>query len=264
MSETEMDKQVKSGLTQESSRRPGIAGRSALAAFPVTLPVMAGYLFLGVSYGIYCHSLGLAWFYPVVIAACVYAGSAEFVLANFLLGGFQPLSVFIMIFVINARHLFYGLSMLEKFAGLGWKRLYLIFGMTDETFSINYAVAPPEGTDRGWFMLFITLFNHFYWVAGSGIGWLVGDMLTGQVKGVSFVMTALFVVIFMEQWLKDTNHIPACLGIALTVICIMVFGHEHFVIPAMAAICLMLLILRPVLRNTGKKASASKSSEERK
>ena len=264
MSETERDNSLPSGRSQEKASQGGNAGRSALAAFPVTLPVMAGYLFLGISYGIYCHSLGLSWFYPIVIAACVYAGSAEFVLANFLMGGFHPLSVFIMIFVINARHLFYGLSMLEKFAGLGWKRLYLIFGMTDETFSINYAIEPPRGADRGWFMFFITLYNHFYWVAGAGLGWVIGDMLTGQIKGVSFVMTALFVVIFMEQWLKDANHIPACLGIALTVICVLLFGRENFVIPSMAAICLLLLVLRPVLRNTGKKAGGSKRADERR
>ena len=234
------------------------------AAFPYTVPIFAGFWFLALAYGINMSVSGFSFVYPMVMSAVIYGGSLEFVAVSMLLSPYAPLQTFLMTLMIQARHLFYGISMLEKYKNLGPKKYYLIYAMCDETFSINYTAKIPDGVDRGWFYFFVTLLNQIYWVSGATIGGLLGSLIHFDTTGLDFVMTAMFVVIFMEQWLKDTNHIPACLGIALTVICIMVFGHEHFVIPAMAAICLLLLILRPVLRNTGKKASASKSSEERK
>lgn len=133
------------------------------AAFPHTIPIFAGFWFLGLTYGIYMNVSGFDFWYPMVMSVTIFAGSMEFVTCDLLLGAFNPLQAFVMTLMINARHLFYGISMLDKFKGTGWKKFYLIFGMCDETFSINYTAKVPEGVDRGWFMLAVTLLNQFYW-----------------------------------------------------------------------------------------------------
>lgn len=137
----------------------------------------------------------------------IFGGSLEFVAVSMLMAPFAPLQTLIMTLLIQARHLFYEISMLDRFKGMGWKKFYLIFGMCDETFSINYTAKIPEDVDKGWFMFFVTLLNHFYWFSGATIGGLVGSLLKFDTSGISFVMTAMFVVIFLEQWLKEKNHI---------------------------------------------------------
>ena len=137
----------------------------------------------------------------------IFGGSLEFVAVSMLMAPFAPMQTLIMTLLIQARHLFYGISMLDRFKGMGWKKFYLIFGMCDETFSINYTAKIPEDVDKGWFMFFVTLLNHFYWFSGATIGGLVGSLLKFDTSGISFVMTAMFVVIFLEQWLKEKNHI---------------------------------------------------------
>ena len=137
----------------------------------------------------------------------IFGGSLEFVAVSMLMAPFAPMQTLIMTLLIQARHLFYGISMLDRFKGMGWKKFYLIFGMCDETFSINYTSKIPEDVDKGWFMFFVTLLNHFYWFSGATIGGLVGSLLKFDTSGISFVMTAMFVVIFLEQWLKEKNHI---------------------------------------------------------
>lgn len=214
------------------------------AAFPYTIPILAGFIFLGITCGIYSVSLGLPWWTPTLMATIIFAGSAEFVVASMLTGVFNPLQTFLVTFVVNARHLFYGISMLERFRDLGRKRGYLIFGMCDETFSINYSTEPPAGVDRGWFMFFVTLLNQLYWVAGCTLGGLFGSALALSVEGISFAMTALMVVIFMDQWLKDRQHLSALAGAAASVAALLIFGPDNFMIPAMLIILLAVTALR--------------------
>jgi len=222
--------------------------RAALkAAFPYTLPICAGFLFLGMTYGIYMRTSGFAVWYPMIMSVTIFAGSMEFVTVNLLLGAFNPVQALVMTLMINSRHLFYGIAMLDRFKGLGWKRYYLIFGLCDETFSINYTAHIPEDIDRGWFMFFVTLLNHFYWFAGSTLGAVFGSLLTFNTKGLDFVLTAMFVVIFMEQWLKEKNHTSSLAGLALSLLCLLVFGSSRFIIPSMAAILGILTLIRKPL-----------------
>lgn len=222
--------------------------RKALrAAFPHTLPIFAGFWFLGMAYGIYMNASGFSFVYPMLMSMVIFGGSLEFVAVEMLLNPFAPMQVLIMSLLIQARHLFYGLSMLDRYHGLGWKKYYLIFGLCDETFSINCTAEIPEGVDRGWFFFFVTLFNHIYWVSGATIGGLVGSLLSIQTDGISFVMTAMFVVIFLEQWLKEKNHFSAYLGVGMSVVCLLLFGADSFLIPTMVGIVTLLAAFRKPL-----------------
>ena len=179
-------------------------------AFHTSLPIMAGYGFLELTYGIYMHELGFNFLYPMLLAITVYAGSAEFLLGNILLGSFHPLQAFLMVLMVNARHLFYGLSMLEKYKGLGWKKFFLIFGMSDETFALTSASKIPEGTDKGWYLLWITWLDETYWVIGATLGGLIGPFLTFDLKGLDFVLTAMFTAIFRTDHLGAVPHDIQC------------------------------------------------------
>lgn len=220
--------------------------RAALCAFPYTIPILAGFLFLGITYGIYMNASGFSFLYPMFMSLKIFAGSVEFVAVSLLLGSFNPIQALAVTLMLNARHLFYGISMLDKFRGLGWKRIYLIFGMCDETFSINYAAAIPEDIDRGWFMFFVTLFNHIYWFAGATLGGLFGSLIRFSTEGLDFVMTAMFTVIFLDQWKKESQHLSSLLGLGLSLLCLILFGADGFLIPAM----LLILALLSLLRNT--------------
>ena len=155
-------------------------------AFPHTIPIFAGFWFLGLTYGIYMNVSGFSFWYPMFMSVTIFAGSVEFVTVNMLLGAFNPIQALAMAFMINARHLFYGIAMLDKFKGMGWKKPYLIFGMCDETFSVNCTVDPPEGVDRGWFMFFVTLLNQIYWVGGATAGALLGYVIHFNTTGIEF------------------------------------------------------------------------------
>lgn len=220
------------------------------AAFPYTIPVMTGYLFLGISYGVLMTASGFPFWMPMLSSMVIFAGSMEFVLVNLLLEGFDLLQAFLMTLMINARHLFYGISMLDRYKGTGWKKLYLIFGLTDESFSVNCVTEPPAGVDRSWFAFFVTLLDHSYWIAGASLGGLFGSVLRFNTEGLDFVMTAMFVVIFLEQWKKEKNHISSILGLALPVICLLIFGSGSFMIPAMIAIFLGLTVVRKPLEGS--------------
>ncbi len=217
------------------------------AAFPHTIPILTGFLFLGMTYGIYMKTAGFSFLYPMLMSMTIFAGSMEFVTVNLLLGAFDPLQAFLLTLIINARHLFYGISLLSKYQGTGLKKLYLIFGLCDESFSINYAVDAPNGIDRGWFMFFVTLLNQCYWVLGATLGGLFGSFITFPTEGLDFVMTAMFVVIFLEQFLKEKNHFSSMLGLAIPTVCLVLFGADGFIIPAMALILIVLTLLRPYL-----------------
>ena len=228
--------------TQFSARR-----RALFCAFPYTIPIFAGFWFLGLTYGIYMNVSGFSFLYPMLMSLTIFAGSMEFVTVDLLLGAFNPLQAFAMTLMINARHLFYGISMLDKFRGTGLKKLYLIFGMCDESFSINYTASIPRDVDRGWFMFFVTLLNHLYWFSGSTLGGLFGSLIHFNTEGLDFVMTAMFVVIFMEQWLKDKRHTSALAGTGISLLCLLIFGPDNFIIPAMLAILAALTLLRKPL-----------------
>ena len=213
-------------------------------AFPYTIPIFAGFWFLGMTYGIYMNVSGFSFLYPMLMSITIFAGSMEFITVDLLLGSFNPVQAFLMTLMINARHLFYGISMLDKFRGTGLKKLYLIFGMCDESFSINYTAKIPPDVDRGWFMFFVTLLNHFYWFSGSTLGGIFGSLIHFNTEGLDFVMTAMFTVIFLEQWLKDRQHISALLGLGISLLCLWIFGADNFIIPSMAAMLMMLTLLR--------------------
>ena len=196
------------------------------AAFPLTIPICLGFLFLGASYGILMGTKGFSFVWPMCMSAFIFAGSMEFVTVNLLLSAFNPLAGFLLALMVNARHLFYGLSMLGKFKGLGWKRPYLIFGMCDETFAINSTAKIPAGIDRGWFYFWVTLCNQLYWVTGATLGGLIGAHLPFNTDGLDFVLTALFLVIFLDQWLdgKHRERLSAVIGVLTSLACLLIFG----------------------------------------
>ena len=217
------------------------------AAFPHTLPILTGFLFLGMTYGIYMKVSGFSVIYPMIMSLTIFAGSVEFVTVNLLLGAFEPLQALIITIILNARHLFYGISMLDKYKGTGWKKIYLIFGMCDESFSINYTAKIPENIDKGWFMFFVTFLNYIYWFIGATLGGLFGSVLKFNTEGLDFVMTAMFVVIFLDQWLKEKNHTSAIIGIAASVLCLIIFKADNFMIPAMLVMLILLTLAQKKL-----------------
>ena len=214
------------------------------AAFPNTIPILAGFLFLGIAYGIYMNQSGFKFYYPMFMSFIIFAGSVEFATVSWLLGSFDPVNIFFLTLMINARHLFYGLSMLEKYNIPGWKKLYLIYGMCDESFSINATLDVPKDIDNGLFMFFVTMLNQIYWVAGATIGGIFGSFIPFDTKGIEFVMTALFVVIFLENWLKEKDHNASVIGLFISFICLMIFKGTNFIIPSMIIILSVLTLLR--------------------
>lgn len=219
--------------------------RNALkAAFPYTIPVLTGYLFLGAAYGILMAAKGYGLFWTVLMSIFVFAGSMQYVGVTLLTTAFHPLYALLLTLLVNARHLFYGISMLEQFKGAGRLKPYLVFGLTDETFSLLCSTEPPEGVNRTWFQFFVTLLDHSYWVTGSALGSIIGAFLTFNTKGLDFVLTALFVVIFINQWKGTKNHWPALIGVVATIISLMIFGQTNFMIPAMILILGLLTLFR--------------------
>lgn len=224
--------------------RADVLKKALRCAFPHTIPVLTGFTFLGLTYGILMNVSGFSFWYPMLISITVFAGSMQFVAVNLLLGVFDPLQAFMMTLMINARHLFYGISMLDKYRDTGRKKPYLIFGLCDETFSVNCTAEIPPDVDKNWFMFFVTLLDQCYWVIGSTLGGIFGSFLPVDPEGLDFVMTAMFVVIFLEQWRKDENHTSALAGAGLSLLCLLVFGRDSFILPAMLAILLVLTTLR--------------------
>lgn len=222
--------------------------KAFIAAFPHTIPIFAGFWFLGMAYGIYMNVSGFSFLYTLIMSLFIFAGSMEFVTVSLLLGAFNPLQALLLTLMINARHLFYGISMLDKYRKTGWKKSYLIFGMCDESFSINYTARIPQGIDRNWFMFFVTFLNHIYWVSGALLGCLFGSFIHFNTQGLEFVMTAMFVVIFMEQWLNENSHLSSLIGLGISIGCLIVFGAENFIIPSMLMILGVLTLLRAPLR----------------
>ncbi|MEG2316117.1 MAG: AzlC family ABC transporter permease [Clostridia bacterium] len=228
-----------------------MAAKALRTAFPYTIPIFAGFWFIGLTYGIYMNASGFSFWYPMLMSLTIFGGSLEFVAVNLLLGAFQPLQALSMALMIQARHLFYGISMLDRFKGTGWKKPYLIFGMCDESFSINCTAEIPPDVDRGWFMLWVTALNQLYWFSGSTLGGLLGPLITFNTDGLEFVMTAMFVVIFLEQWLKEKKHWTALIGLGSSALCLLLFGANDFMIPTMVALLGMLTLFRKPIEKAG-------------
>lgn len=214
------------------------------AAFPHTLPILTGFLFLGMAYGILMRMRGFHPLFPTVMALTIFGGSLEYVCVEMLLSAFAPVETLLMALLIQARHLFYGLAMLDKYRGYGWKTPLLIFGMCDESFSINCTADVPHHVDRGWFYLWVTVLNWAYWVMGATLGAQLGAVLPFDTEGLDFVMTAMFVVIFLEAWLKEKQHISSLIGVGCSVGCLLLLGADAFMLPTMGCILLALLLMR--------------------
>jgi len=214
------------------------------AAAPHTIPILTGFLFFGIAYGILMSSRGYGWPWVLLTSAVVFAGALQFVGISLLTTAFDPLYAFLIAIAVNARHLFYGISMLRIYSGTGKVKPYLIFGMCDETFSILCTTEPPLGVDKRAFMMAVTLMNQSYWVLGSLIGGLIGPLLTFNTRGIDFVMTAFFIVIFINQWRSQKNHSPALIGLGAATVSLIIFGAENFIIPAMILIIICLTVFR--------------------
>ena len=210
------------------------------AAFLASLPVMAGYVVLGFAFGVLMENKGYGFLWSAFMSITVFAGSMQFVAVDLLSSGASLISAAIMTLLVNARHLFYGISMLQRYKGAGKAKPYLIFGLTDETYALVVNGA-PEGTDEKRYYLLVTLFDQLYWITGSVAGGLVGAAITFDSTGIDFAMTALFIVIFTEQLLSTDDYVPAVIGVGSALVCLIVFGASDFLIPSMLMITALLL-----------------------
>lgn len=219
--------------------------RKALkAAFPKTLPVMAGYVFLAIGFGILLGKAGLGAGWAMLMSGTIYAGAMQYVTIDLFLSAATFWESALMTLMVNARHLFYGISMAGKYQNTGKMKPYLALSLTDETYALLASGTVPEGVDSCWFYFFVSLLNQLYWVIGSVIGSLIGSALPFDLAGIDFAMTALFVVIFVEHWQKKTARIPALVGLISAVICLLLFGPMGFTVPAMVLMCGILFSLR--------------------
>ena len=210
------------------------------AAFPYTIPIFSGFWFLGLTYGIYMRASGFSFVYPMIMSALIFGGSLEFVAVEMLLSPFAPVQVLIMTLLIQARHLFYGISLLNKYRDVKKGKPYLIIALTDETFSVICDENVPETLEQDKVFFWITFLDQCYWVGGTLLGALLGSLLTFDTTGMDFALTALFVVIFTDQWKHQRNHRPALIGLLGSAACVVVFGTSAFLIPAMLVIILAL------------------------
>ena len=217
------------------------------AAFPVTIPVLMGYLAIGVAFGLMLQSIGYGVLWAVLMSLTIYAGSGQYLGVSLLATGAPLAQVAFLTLMINFRHLVYGLSMLERFRGMGWRKLYMMFSLTDETYALLSSVRAPEGVDEHKFYFAVAMMNQSYWIAGSVIGSLAGSALGIDTTGVDFAMTALFLVIAVGQWRAAGSHLPALLGAGATLVSLLVVGAEDMLLPALGIIVLVLTLMRPRL-----------------
>jgi len=223
--------------------------KTLLAAFPCTVPVLMGYLSIGIVFGLMMSAIGYTPIWSGVMSLTIYAGSGQYLGVTLLDTAAPLLDVAFLTFILNFRHLVYGLSLLEKFKGMGIRKLYMMFALTDETYALLSGMQPPEGVDEKGFYFSIALLDHLYWIAGSVIGAVAGSLITINTEGIDFAMTALFIVIAVDQWRAGTQHFPAILGGAGTLVCLLIFGAEsgRFLIPALVILVAGLLLARPKL-----------------
>ncbi|MEG1496616.1 MAG: AzlC family ABC transporter permease [Clostridiales bacterium] len=219
------------------------------AAIPHTIPVFFGYIFMGIAFGILLTSKGYSFGWAFFMALTMFAGTGQFVAINMLLPGYSLIQVFIMELMVNARHIFYGLSLLEKVKDMGWQKFYIIFGLTDETYALLSSAVPPQGINPNKFRFLIAVLNHSYWIIGCTLGGLVGSLININTTGIDFVMTALFTVIAIDQWHEATTHLPAIIGVSTAFICLLIFGANNFLIPALLIIMISLTLCRKKIEN---------------
>ena len=223
---------------------------NAKTAFLATLPVMAGYVVLGTGFGILLYSKGYGPLWALAMSLLIYAGSMQYLAVDLLTGGASLIAGALTTLMVNARHLFYGISMIGKYKDTGAFKPYLIFALTDETYSLNCGALPEGITDAPTYYFLVSVFNHSYWVAGSLLGALLGSVIPFNTKGIDFALTALFVTVFVEQWLSTKDHLPALIGVISSVVCLVLFGADGFLIPAM-------LLITALLALCGKKGGVS-------
>jgi 4-azaleucine resistance transporter AzlC len=216
-------------------------------AFPYTIPVLTGYLFIGIAFGVMYAEKGYSFLWAILMSVMVYAGSGQYLAVNFFVPGISFVQVIFLTFMVNVRHIFYGISLLEKFNKMGIKRWYMIFGLTDETYSLLCTTNVPKDVDENKFLFAISVMDHSYWVLGSAIGAIAGTVLPINSEGIDFAMTALFVVIFIEQWMDRKNRIPEIIGVIVAIVALILFGASNFVLPAMLAIVALLFVGRKKL-----------------
>ena len=221
------------------------------AAFPYTVPVLMGYLSIGLAFGLMLEAAGFHALWALAMSLTIYAGSCQYLGVELLASGASFLQVAVLTLLINFRHLVYGLSMIEKFRGAGRKKPYLIFALTDETYALLSGVHPPTGVDPQNFYFAVSLLNQLYWVIGSVLGGLAGGLLQFNTEGIDFAMTALFLVIAVDQWKSYPSHLPAILGAGCTLVSLLLVGQQQMLLPALAAIILLLLALRGCLEMQG-------------
>lgn len=213
-------------------------------AFYTSIPVMAGYLILGTGFGILLRSAGYGVLWAFAMSALIYAGSMQYVGVGLISGGAGILTVILTTFMVNARHLFYSISMIDRYKDTGPYKPYMIFALTDETYSLLSNDQMPEGVEKNRYRFFVSLFNHSYWIAGSVAGSLLGSILPFSTAGIEFSMTALFIASFTEQWITSRDHVPALAGFLGSLACLVLFGPDRFLIPAMVLITLVLSLVK--------------------
>ena len=213
-------------------------------AFVRSLPIMAGYIVLGLGFGVLLQSKGYGAGWALVMSGLIYAGSMQYVAIDLLAGGASLISAAIMTLMVNARHLFYGISMLERYKDTGAAKPYLIFALTDETYSVVCSGDVPDGVDRKKYYFWVSLLDQFYWVVGCVAGALLGSVLPFDTTGIDFSMTALFLVVMVEQWRSTRDHTPALVGLGVSLVCLLIFGSSNFLIPSMIGITVALTLLR--------------------
>ena len=232
-----------SSVDLEPAQKGGF-GPALRAAFPLTVPVLTGFIFLGIAYGVLMNTKGYGPLWSTLMSAVAFGGSMQFVAITLLTTVFDPMQAFLMSLMVNARHLFYGLAMLEKYRGLGKARIPLIYVLCDETFSLVSTAEPPANVDRKKFYLSVSLLDYTYWVVGTALGGLLGDFIPFDTTGLDFALTALFVVLFLEQWKKTENRPAGAIGVCAALACLVVFGASNLVIPSMVVIVAILLLGR--------------------
>lgn len=213
-------------------------------AFVATLPVMAGYVVLGTGFGILFQSKGYGLFWAAAMSIFIYAGSMQYLAVDLLTGGVSLIAAAVTTLMVNARHLFYGISMIGKYQNMGAYKPYLIFGLTDETYSLNCVDLPDNITNAPLYYFLVTILDQSYWVLGTVIGSLLGQIIPFSTEGIDFSLTALFITVFVEQWKSTSDHVPAIIGLAASVVCLVIFGTGNFLIPTMILITLCLTIYR--------------------
>lgn len=231
------------------------------SAFPLTLPVLAGYLVLGFGFGLLLQSKGYNFVWAIFMAIIIYGGSMQYIAVDLLSSGATIITTAIISIMMQARHLFYGISLLGKYRKIGKVKPYLIFGLTDETYGLVSSTKPPEGVKKNYFYFIITLCDHIYWITGCALGAIFGQLVHINTKGVEFSMTALFIVILVDKLLEENSRIPAIVGLAVSLVCLLIFGADNFLIPAMIGIAGALVALKPVLNKNSSKENKEEKNE---